>query len=170
MVGLNAFAQAPANAPFPAYRHAEMETRLQAEGELPREPAPARELAALDRATTAVRARDAAGLAAAARDLVIHAGGAAAGWNKAAAAWAGLSRSWRIYGGSRDDRRDRRDAARKAREALRQAAYSWYAGYRSTSDPSRAGRILIAFGTAGFPGGVRKRGTGIVRRPHGGGG
>ena len=150
LVGLNAFAQAaqaPANAPFPAYRHAEMETRLQAEGELPREPSPARELAALDRATTAVRARDAAGLAAAARDFVIHAGGAAAGWNKAATAWAGLSRSWRTYGGHRDDRRDRREAALMAQKALRESAYSLYAAYRSTSDRSEAGRILIAFGT-----------------------
>ena len=87
LVGVHAFAQAELN--VPAHRHAEMEKRFQTEGELPREPSPARELAALVRAKAAVRARDAAELARAARDLVIHAEAAATGWSKAAAAWGG---------------------------------------------------------------------------------
>ncbi len=140
--GADALAQGPADASFPAYRHSDMERRFRAEEELPREPSPAGELAALARANAAVRARDAAELATAAKDLVIHAESAATGWSKAAAAWAGLSRLWRVHSRGRDDWK----VARRARDSLREAAYSLYAAYRSTSNPVHAVRILIAFG------------------------
>lgn len=147
LVCADALAQARTVTPFPVYRHAEMERRFQAEGKLPGEPSRSEERAALLRAGMAVRARDAAGLTAAARDLVVHASETTAGWNKAAAAWIGLSRSWRAYGDGRDNRRDRRNARLMARRALREAAYSLYAADRSTSHPLHAGRSLIAFGT-----------------------
>ena len=143
----DACAQASADATLPAYRHAEMEQRFRTEGALSRKPWPAREVAALGRAKAAARARDSAGLAKAAKDIVIHAEVAPTGWTKAAATWTGLYRAWRVHARGRHGWRERRKAEREAREALRQAAYSLYAGYRSTSDPSQAARILIALGT-----------------------
>ncbi len=148
--GADALAQGRADAAFPDYRHTDMERRLRTDAALPRRPSAAKVLAAQARAKAAVRTRREVELTQAARDLVFHAQDAATGWSKAAAAWAGLSRSWRVH--HRDLKRAeaswmlRREAERRAYAALAESAYSLYAAYRSTSDTVRAGRLLIAFG------------------------
>ena len=77
--------RAEADVPFPVYRDAEMEKRLQAESKLFHVPSAEKEAMAMGRATAAARARDIADLASAARDLVVHTPeGIAAGWEKAA--------------------------------------------------------------------------------------
>ena len=132
--------------PFPAYRDAEMEKRRQAEPELLRVPAMERETMATTRAKAAVRTRDIAELASAARDVLVHApGGIASGWEKAARFWASLYRSSKEFADERDhDWQERRKARRVGEQALREAAYSLYSAYRASSDPDFASEVLAA--------------------------
>ena len=130
--------EAEADTPFPVYRDAEMEERRQAEVKLFRAPSAEREMMAMARARAAARARDFAGLAAAARDLVVLAPeGVAAGWEKAARVWLSLYRISTTF--------DSNEARRVAEDALREAAYSLYSAYRASSDPGFAGEVLGAF-------------------------
>lgn len=130
--------------PFPVYRDAEMEKRRQAEPELLHVPAAEMEMMATTRAKAAVRTRDIAELASAARDVIVHApGGIAAGWEKAGRFWASLYRSSKEFADDWDhDWRERRKAGRVGEQALREAAYSLYSAYRASSDPGFASEVL----------------------------
>ncbi len=132
--------------PFPVYRDAEMEKRRQAEPDLLQVPSAEREMMATTRANAAVRTRDTAGLASAARDVLVHAPeGIAAGWEKAAGFWASLYRSSRAFANNREhDWDERYEARRIAKDALREAAYSLYSAYRASSDPGFASEALRA--------------------------
>ena len=141
--------RADAGALLPVYRHVETEERFQAESKLPRAPPPEREMMSMGRALMAARNRDFAALAAAAREIVVHAPtGVAAGWSSAAQAWLALYRISNDY--SNDGNHDwdeRREAGRVARDALREAAYSFYAAYRSSADPDDSSKALSEFTT-----------------------
>ena len=138
--------RAEADVPFPVYRDAEMEKRLQAESKLFHVPSAEKEAMAMARATAAARARDIADLASAARDLVVHTPeGIAAGWEKAAGFWVSLNRSSMTFHNNWDhDWRERHEAGRMAEDALREAAYSLYSAYRASSDPGFASEALGA--------------------------
>ena len=132
--------------PFPVYRDAEMDKRRQAEPELLHVPAAEKEMMATTRAKAAVRTRDIAELASAARAVLVHApGGIAAGWEKAARFWASLYRSSKEFYEDWDhDWQERRKARRVAKQALREAAYSLYSAYRASSDLGFASEVLAA--------------------------
>ena len=84
--------QAEAGDLMPTYRDAEMEKRWQAESRLVHDPSPEKDQRAAVRVIVAVRNRDIDGLAAAAKNRVVHAsGGVAAGWKNAAEAWGSLA-------------------------------------------------------------------------------
>ena len=138
---------AEAEAPLPAYRDAGQEERFLSEGRVAVFPSPVGKALAMIAAERAVRERDAAALAKAARNLVVHASAQVSeGWRKSAAAWTALyeahfaeatdrARSWH----------KRRQARRKAAHALKEAAFSLYAAFRSSTEVTSAGVILGEF-------------------------
>ena len=135
-----------AASPLPDYRETVLEMRWQAAPVPAHVPSIEREAKALGRAEAAVRNRDFDAMAAAAKDIVIHApAGQVTGWQKASAAWLSLSRS------SRDDAKDanhdweaRQKAERIADNALGEAAYNMYAAFRAAPDADSAGQSLGA--------------------------
>ena len=135
-----------ADTPFPVYRDAEMERRRQAEPKVLQVSSAEREMMATTRAKAAVRARDTAELASAARDVLVHAPeGIAAGWERAARFWASLYRSSKAFADDRDHGwQERYEARRVAKQALREAAYGLYSAYRASSDPGFASEVLDA--------------------------